>query len=71
MDDEWLSAAETMRRVEAIMGPFTAPVAIATRALDGLIRTKAERFIKGDQTSDDVELPTKFWWASGHAALVH
>lgn len=68
-DDDWLSAAEVLRRVEAVMGEFRAKLAIATRAHDGLVRTRAERFIKQGETIDDAELPKEFWWAEGHEAL--
>lgn len=68
-DDDWLSAAEALRRVEAVMGEFKAKLAIAARAHDGLVRTRADRFIKHGETFDDVELPNAFWWAEGHEAL--
>lgn len=68
-DAEWLSAAEALRRVEAVMSEGRARLAICTRAHDALIRTHAERFIKDRQIFEDIDLPTAFWWAEGHEAL--
>lgn len=67
--DDWLSAAEALRRVELVMGEYQARHAIAARAHDGLVRSRAERFIKHRETFDDAELPKEFWWAEGHEAL--
>lgn len=68
-DDRWLTTAETLRRVEQVMGEFPARQAICARAFDGLIRARADRFVKHRETLDDVELPSEFWWAKGNAAL--
>ena len=51
------------------MGDYTGRKAIATRAHAGLLRSKAQRFLQGDQSADDTELPPGFWWAEGEAAL--
>ncbi|HEU0099029.1 MAG TPA: hypothetical protein VFQ67_09665 [Allosphingosinicella sp.] len=66
---DWLTAPEALRRVSQIMNEFQAQHAIADRARDGLVRTRAERFVKHRQVLDDVELPKDFWWAGANAAL--
>ena len=65
----WLSAAEALSLVSEAMGPYQAPRAIASRAHDGLVRSRAKRFIRHQQTLSDVDLPSEFWWAGGEAAL--
>jgi len=42
---------------------------ICKRAHDGVIRARAEHFIVDGRKEDGVELPQKFWWAEGDAAL--
>lgn len=69
VDNEWLSAAETLRLVGEGMGDYTARLGIAKRARDRLVRTHAVRFIKHRETQDNVDLPAEFWWAEGHEAL--
>jgi hypothetical protein len=66
---EWLSSAEALRRAAEVMGDFPARHAIANRAHDGLVRARAERFVKHRDVLDDVDLPADFWWAGAHAAL--
>ena len=68
-ESEWLSSAEALRRVGEVMGEFPARHAIADRAHDGLVRARAERFVKDRDTLEDVELPKEFWWAGAHEAL--
>jgi hypothetical protein len=69
MHEEWLSAADTMSLVEAVLGPHQARLTIARRAHHGLVRTRALRFISDKQSFDNAELPFKFWWAEGQEAL--
>jgi hypothetical protein len=69
MVDEWWSAVETKKCVESLMGPYLAPRAIACRARDGLLRTKARRFLVNDIVFDNTVLPPEFWWAGGETAL--
>lgn len=66
---DWLPAAEALRRVSQVMTEFQAQHAIADRAHDGLVRTRAVRFVKHRDAFDNVELPKEFWWAGAHAAL--
>jgi hypothetical protein len=68
-DADWVAAAEALRLVSQIMNEYLAQHAIANRARDGLIRTRAVRFMKHRETLDDVELPADFWWAGANAAL--
>lgn len=67
--EEWLSASETMRLAAPILGALQARWTIARRAHNGLIRTRAERFVRGNEACDNVELPIEFWWAEGQEAL--
>jgi hypothetical protein len=67
--DDWLTAAEALRRVEQVMNDWDAKEAIARRAFDGLVRARAERFVRSGVAHDDVEVPTKFWWAGAAVAL--
>ena len=67
--DEWISAVETLKRATSALGRSQTPLTIAKRAYVGLIRTRAVRFIKGEEEYRNVDLPIEFWWAKGHAAL--
>ena len=69
VEADWLPAAEALRRVGQIMTGTQARYAIADRAHDGLVRSRAVRFVKHRETHDNVELPKEFWWASAHEAL--
>jgi hypothetical protein len=65
--EEWVSAANAL----ALLGMthFVGARTICKRAYVGLIRARAERFIRNDQSHDNVDIPTEFWWAKGEAAL--
>lgn len=67
--EEWLPAATALALLEPTMGEYTAAMTICARAHAGLIRARAQRFIKDGRASDDVEIPAEFWWARGHEAL--
>lgn len=69
MTDEWISAAEALRRVAGAGDEHLAILAICKRAHAGLVETVAMRFITGGKVFDNVKLPARFWWAEGHAAL--
>ncbi|PCI46351.1 MAG: hypothetical protein COB49_08580 [Alphaproteobacteria bacterium] len=66
---KWMSAAEALERVKKMLGWRKAPLAIAKRANNGLIETRAVLFVKDKEESTNVNLPTEFWWAKGHAEL--
>lgn len=51
------------------MDAYSAQTAIASRANDRLIRTKATRFLIDQEYRDNTELPPTFWWARGAGAL--
>lgn len=68
--EDWLSSAETIRRVrETTLSP-TAHVDLARRAHAGLLRANARLMIVNDgQRYPDCDVPAGFWWAEGQAAL--
>lgn len=66
--EEWITAAGAVALLKDTM-PSGATFAICARANDGMIRARAERFIRDKQIYDDVEVPAEFWWARGDAAL--
>jgi hypothetical protein len=77
-ETDWMTAAEAYRLVGERNGFHDVAVSIATRAHVGLLRTWAALFRQErpdsggrKQTEDhrDVDLPTAFWWATGHVAL--
>lgn len=77
--DNWLSAAEAMKRAESIIDQYSAKILIASRAHAGMIRTKAQKLIKRgggdcwrldkDEVVFDEILPADFWRAEGHDTL--
>jgi hypothetical protein len=67
--DEWLSAAETQRRIINVTLTSTSHIAICQRAHGGLLRAKALLLLVGDQSRPDGLIPKEFWWAGGHEAL--
>ena len=67
-------SGKRVRRMVECVGDFTNGQVsdgriFSTHFDDGLLRTKARRFITDKKTFDDEELPTDFWWARGHEAL--
>jgi hypothetical protein len=66
---QWVTAAGALELLKLTMGAGAAAKAICTRANDGMIGARAERFIEASKAGDDVEIPSKFWWARGEAAL--
>lgn len=69
-EQRWLSAAMALKLVESALGEGAqAREAIAARAHDGLVPTRATRLVKDGRPSDDVEVPKEFWWARGRPAL--
>lgn len=67
--EEFISAAEAIRRVSEAVGRHQARHAICSRAHAGLIEAKAARFVADGRTFDNASVPKKFWWAEGHEAL--
>jgi hypothetical protein len=68
-NDAWINAATAIMLLSPIMNATTAGMTIAARANDGVIRSRACRFVRGAKVQDEIELPSQFWWARGHAAL--
>jgi hypothetical protein len=68
--EDWISAAEAARLLKPVFNSaYTAQMTICKRAHNGLIRSRAERFIAGKKESSDFEIPKGFWWAEGNEAL--
>jgi len=65
--EEWITAAGALALLKDTM-PSGANFAICARANDGMIRARAERFMRDKQISDDVEVPAEFWWAPCRAS---
>jgi hypothetical protein len=70
MENDWLSARETMKLAMTVFSSVhDAATTICSRASDGMLRARAKRFVVDDHTRDDVEINKGFWWARGEAAL--
>jgi hypothetical protein len=67
--DEWLSAPEAYRRIVNATWSSTTNLALAQRALSGLLRAKALMLTIDGTDRPDAEIPKRFWWAGGHEAL--
>jgi hypothetical protein len=65
--EEWISAASAV----ALLGMKHLPgtLAICKRAHAGLIRARAVRFVDHGRSAGNADVPAKFWWAKGEAAL--
>ena len=66
-DEEWISAASALSLLG--MKYWLGTGTICKRAHAGLIQARAERFIHDTQVFDNVDIPPRFWWAEGGAAL--
>ncbi len=66
-NEEWINAASAL----ALLGMKHLPgtLAICKRADAGLIRARAVRFVDDGRSADNADVPAKFWWAKGEAAL--
>lgn len=81
VDLEWIKANEALEMARAVYGgnpPYRAAKALAKRAHNGLIRTRARLFVweenalgreKERNEAEWADLPRNFWWAEGHPAL--
>jgi hypothetical protein len=63
-----MSAARAYEIVSAV-APLRVRTAICSRANDGLIRARARRLLWGNESTDNSEVPPKFWWGRGELAL--
>ena len=64
-----MSADDALRLVSDASGPILARKAICSRAHVGLVHSRARRLVVGDEQRDRCDVPQKFWWAEGEAAL--
>jgi hypothetical protein len=62
MADQWIDAAAALDLIKN-------PMAICERCHAGLIRSRANVLTSNEEKVHDVEVPRRFWWAEGHAAL--
>lgn len=71
--EEWIPAATALGMLKQSMPHAAAVKAICTRAHDGMVRARAERFIRehrsDSRSADSIEIPKEFWWAQGGVAL--
>src|SRR5215472_6209638 len=65
--EEWISASEAAAVLG--IGYRQARRTICQRAYAGLIKARAERFVRDGQSADNFEIPGEFWWARGGDAL--
>jgi hypothetical protein len=65
--EEWISAATALALLR--MNYVVATRTICKCAHVGLINARAARFIHSGQPSDNVDVPSEFWWAEGERAL--
>lgn len=68
MNDAWISASDAYKRLNKAY-PFRTAEAICARAADEVLVAKAHTLWWGDKRFNDAEIPAKFWWARGQAAL--
>jgi predicted nucleotide-binding protein len=66
--EEWISASDALRLVSPLL-KYSAASTICTRAHAGLIRARAAHITVNDQPMTEKEIPKRFWWAKGEAAL--
>jgi hypothetical protein len=66
-EEEWISAAAALALLG--MNYQDATRTICKRAHADLIKARAEPFIRSGQPSDNVDVPSEFWWAEGERAL--
>jgi hypothetical protein len=69
-----ISAAAALALLKPALGEYNAMHTIVERANDGIIRSRAARFVlkhpdKKAQVEKDFEVPSDFWWARGNTAL--
>lgn len=75
---DWISAHDAHERVYERNRDPNAAIAIAKRAHSGLVRARANLFVRecfdsrGDRNEirqNNADLPSEFWWANGESAL--
>jgi hypothetical protein len=65
--EDWISAVSALALLglNVEIGKRT----ICKRAHAGLVKARAERFIRDGRPTDNVDIPVEFWWAEGERAL--
>jgi hypothetical protein len=66
-EEEWITAARALSVLGIERGAGTRT--ICKRAYAGLIKARAERFVRDGKSADNFDVPAEFWWAEGEAAL--
>jgi hypothetical protein len=67
---EWVSSKQLMEAMGAGLPPCSPEAQrVCKHAKDGLVRTRARAFFKGEIREGAADLPKEFWWAGGHEAL--
>lgn len=66
--EEWISASDALTLVSPRL-KYSSASTICTRAYAGLIRARAAHITFNGRPLKDKEIPAKFWWAKGEAAL--
>jgi hypothetical protein len=66
--EEWIGAARALILLKPAMAGFIAKKTICTRAHNGLVRARAQRYMQGNTIRDNHDVPAQFWWAGGEAA---
>lgn len=67
--DDWVTAANAVKMLAPRFSTYAATRRICERAHAGLVRARAEHFQLGDRSTENFDIPKKFWWAEGEVAL--
>lgn len=69
MADQWLRAAKALEILTRDSGYYDSVRSLCSRAHQGLIRSRAQLLVVGEEKRNSVEVPASFWWAGGEDAL--
>jgi hypothetical protein len=68
--EEWISARDAVKLLKPVTGgEYSAQMTICERANDGLIRSRALRYVADGDERDNVGLKQGFWRHRGHTGL--
>lgn len=67
--NDWVTAADAVKMLAPRFTAYAAARRICERAHAGLVLARAEHFQVGDRSTQNYDIPKKFWWAEGEAAL--
>jgi predicted nucleotide-binding protein len=68
-EEDWIRASAALALLQPAMGYSAATRAICVRAHGGMVRARAEQFVTGDRSGENIAIPRQFWWARGGEAL--